>query len=52
MKIDINELDDFRGSLKKLKSIVDELVFTYGEYSLVEFDAGYNNVSVTLETGN
>lgn len=48
MKIEINSLSDYHGSLKKFKEIVDDLTITYGEYSLIEFDAGYNNVSVNL----
>jgi|GEM_PF-6770370 len=50
MKKSIGELQDFKGSLKQLKYIVDNLVKEFGENSLVEFDAGYNNVDVIVET--
>ena len=44
----IEELQDFKGSLKQLKYIVDSLNREFGENSIVEFDAGYNNVDVIL----
>ena len=48
MKKSIEELQDFRGSLKQLKYIVDNLVREFGENKLIEFDAGYNNVDVKI----
>lgn len=45
----IEELDDFEGSLKQLKYIVDSLVIEFGENSIVKFDAGYNNVNVIID---
>lgn len=48
MKKSIEELQDFRGSLKQLKYIIDNLVQEFGEDSIIEFDAGYNNVDVKI----
>lgn len=48
MKKSIEELQDFRGSLKQLKYIIDNLVREFGEDSVIEFDAGYNNVGVKI----
>ena len=48
-KTSIPELQDFKGSLKQLKYVVDSLVKEFGENSLVEFDAGHNNVDVIIE---
>jgi hypothetical protein len=49
-QIDIAELEDFKGTLKEFKQIVDKLTLEYGEQSLIYFDAGYNNVDVVIET--
>lgn len=49
-QINISELQDFKGTLKEFKEVVDKLTVKYGEQSLVYFDAGYNNVDVIIET--
>jgi len=48
--ISISELQDFSGTIKEFKEIVDKLVVEYGEQSLVHFDAGHNNVDVIVQT--
>lgn len=48
MKRNIEELGDFKGSLKQLKYIVDNLIQEFGEDKIIEFDAGYNNINTYL----
>lgn len=48
MERDIEELSDFNGSLKELKSIVDNLIREFGEHSTIRTDAGHNNVSMIV----
>lgn len=45
----IDKLQDFRGTLYELDTIIQELIRDNGGYSVVYFDAGYNNVDVIIE---
>jgi len=49
-KINIDELSDFRGTLGEFRRIVNRLIKKYGTESKIEFDAGYNNVEVLIQT--
>ena len=44
----VHELDDYTGSLQRLKDTVQELIDIYGPKSIITFDAGYNNISAYL----
>jgi len=45
----IQELQDFRGTLKELNSIIQNMILNHGETTIVYFDAGNNNVDVIIE---
>jgi hypothetical protein len=44
----IEELGDFQGSLKEMRYIVNELINKFGENSIINFDAGYNNITAEI----
>jgi hypothetical protein len=48
--INISELQNFSGTLKEFKEIVDNLVVEYGNQSFISFEASHNNVDVTVQT--
>lgn len=46
--VPVYELDDYTGSLQRLKDTVQGLIDVYGPKSVITFDAGYNNISACL----
>ena len=50
MKYEYNipELTNFSGTIGELQDILAELLDSYGEDAIIKFDAGYNNVDVSV----
>ena len=48
--IDVPELSDFRMTLGEMRGIIDVYIAHYSEHAIIEGDAGYNNISVTITT--
>ena len=46
--VPVYELDDYTGSLQRLKEVIEGLIEEYGPKSVITFDAGYNNISACL----
>ena len=46
---DIPQLTDFCGPIGDLVKIAKTLQRTYGDETIVKFDAGYNNISCCVE---
>jgi hypothetical protein len=47
-RVRIIALEDFAGTLQRLKDIVDDLNTQYDPQSFINFDAGHNNISVEV----